>query len=186
MDEHFFIKLILVIFHHNLSPLFDSVHHINYAAVVILPLSLYPFTFYTVHMSHTTNICWVPQRKVYIADLQYPQLPNPCYVDLSVYLYSPFVQHVLQQSFTDTSIYTKPVESDGNEKSLILYGYTLGTLITVCTARMGPPLPFTDNLSSSWSMYAVHCIQMVIRFQILSTATMSHQQLLCRIQCVYD
>jgi hypothetical protein len=69
-----------------------------------------------------------------------------------------------------TSIYTKQVESNGNEISLILYGYMLGKLITVSTAQMGLPLPFTDNLSSSWSMYAVHCVPMVIRFQILSTA----------------
>jgi hypothetical protein len=103
-----------------------------------------------------------PQRKVYIADRRCPQLPNPCYVDMRLLIFSVCPTYVLEQSFTDTSIYTKPVESNGNEISLILYGYTLGKLITVSTSRMGPPLPFTDNLSSSWSMYPVHCVPMIL------------------------
>ena len=110
-DEHFLIKLILIIFHHNTTSLFDSVHHIissmagflHDGTVVNLPLFLYPFTFYMVHMSHTANICRHSVRS--IADRRCPQLPNPCYVDISVYLYSPFVQHMSLSSPSLTPAY---------------------------------------------------------------------------------
>ncbi len=68
--------------------------------------STFSLSLLVLHGSHVPyHKYMLPQRKVYIVDLQYPQLPNPCYVDISIYLYSPFVQHMSLNSPSLTLAY---------------------------------------------------------------------------------